>query len=154
VPGVAQLADLVTNDGGVARGERGERGAFVLGGASTPGACDEAIELVVTPGAAAEGELPCLDDVEQPVHERVELSVGKAGAQIAAQLEAGLLELADALFLGSIAGRVGLPPWTVCRGREAALVWSSYQFAAGAAGGAPGALAPGEPRSTASAAVE
>ncbi len=99
VPSVTQHADLETNDGVFAREERRERGAIVLGGAAAPHARDEALELLVTPAATAETELPCFDDHNQPVDGRVDIVVGDAGSQVAEQLEAELLELADALLL-------------------------------------------------------
>ena len=42
---------------------------------------------------------PDMDDHEKPVDEHVDIVVGDAGAQVAEQLEAELLELADALLL-------------------------------------------------------
>jgi hypothetical protein len=61
----------VTNDGVVAREERSKCGAVVLGGAPAPQTRDEPVELVVAPCATAEAEFPRLDDVDEPIHERV-----------------------------------------------------------------------------------
>ncbi|AGP34438.1 hypothetical protein SCE1572_07910 [Sorangium cellulosum So0157-2] len=60
---------------------------------------DEALELAITAAATAETELPCFGDHDEPVDERVDVVVGDAGAQVTEQLEAELLELADALLL-------------------------------------------------------
>ena len=97
VPGVAQLADLVLNNVGIAREERPNARAIILRGATASEPCDEAADRGTDP--ATERQLLRLDVRDEAVAERVNRFSIHARAKTYIEMEAELLELANVLLL-------------------------------------------------------